>query len=84
MRYLHFSGFMPFHTPIDCPLSARLCSEATLLAIMRILAQAAAKAPTGNTRASFLKFSTEDTMHVSKHPALMTAPCLLKVPGLPT
>lgn len=51
---------------------------------MKILAQAAAKAPTGNTRASFLKFSTEDTMHVSKHPALMTAPCLLKVPGLPT
>ncbi|KAG5269426.1 hypothetical protein AALO_G00201880 [Alosa alosa] len=58
-------------------------SEATLLAIMRILAQAAARAPIGNTRASFLKFSTKETLHVSKHMALMTAPCLLKVPGLP-
>ncbi|XP_031429404.1 cyclin N-terminal domain-containing protein 2 isoform X2 [Clupea harengus] len=58
--------------------------EATLLAIMRILALAAARAPIGSTRASFLKFRTEDTMYVSKHPALMTAPSLLKVPGLQT
>ena len=60
------------------------CSEATLLAIMRILALAAARAPIGSTRASFLKFRTEDTMYVSKHSALMTAPSLLKVPGLQT
>ncbi len=59
-------------------------SEANLLQIMKTLALAAARAPIGNTRATFLKYSSEETMCVSKHPALICAVGLLKLPRLPS
>ncbi|XP_063060522.1 cyclin N-terminal domain-containing protein 2 isoform X2 [Engraulis encrasicolus] len=59
-----------------------LGSEASLLAIMKTLALAAARAPMGNTHATFLKYASEETMCVSKHPALICAVGLLKLPGM--
>ncbi|CAB1349211.1 unnamed protein product, partial [Coregonus sp. 'balchen'] len=44
-------------------------------------AGAAARAQSRETRATFLKYFTAGTMHVSSHPTLLSAPCLL---GLPT
>ncbi|KAG1930631.1 cyclin N-terminal domain-containing protein 2 [Pimephales promelas] len=52
-------------------------SEAALLSIMQIMAMAAARAHTRETRATFIKFSTIQTLHVSMHPALKAAPGLL-------
>ncbi|KAK6296499.1 hypothetical protein J4Q44_G00326410 [Coregonus suidteri] len=61
--------------------SIHVGSETTLLKIMLIQAGAAARAQSRETRATFLKYSTAGTMHVSSHPTLLSAPCLL---GLPT
>ncbi|KAL7878239.1 hypothetical protein AOLI_G00092130 [Acnodon oligacanthus] len=56
-------------------------SEATLCSIMQIMAAAAARASSRESRATFVKYSTPETLQVSLHPALNGAPCLL---GLPT
>ncbi|XP_072551785.1 cyclin-P [Salminus brasiliensis] len=52
-------------------------SEATLGSIMQVMAAAAARAPSRETRATFVKFSTAATLQVSLHPGLTSAPCLL-------
>uniref|UniRef100_A0A8B9L4S4 Cyclin N-terminal domain containing 2 n=1 Tax=Astyanax mexicanus TaxID=7994 RepID=A0A8B9L4S4_ASTMX len=52
-------------------------SEATLHSIMQVMATAAARASSRETRATFVKFSTSATLQVSLHPALSSAPCLL-------
>ncbi|XP_076591389.1 cyclin-P [Chaetodon auriga] len=57
--------------------SVHVGSEAALLKIMHILASAAAKAHTRETCASFIKFSSPETMHVSRHPGLKNACGLL-------
>ncbi|XP_016329898.1 cyclin-P isoform X3 [Sinocyclocheilus anshuiensis] len=57
--------------------SIHIGSEATLLCIMQIMATAAARAHARETRATFIKFSTIQTLHVSMHPALKAAPGLL-------
>ncbi|XP_041849937.1 cyclin N-terminal domain-containing protein 2 [Melanotaenia boesemani] len=59
--------------------SIHVGSEATLLRIMHILANAAAKAHARETCASFIKFSSQETMHVSRHPGLKNAASLLGV-----
>ncbi|KAK3548682.1 hypothetical protein QTP70_016430 [Hemibagrus guttatus] len=56
-----------------------LGSEATLFTIMHIMATAAARAHSQETRATFVKFSTKETLYVSLHPALKSAPCLLSL-----
>ncbi|KAK2848205.1 hypothetical protein Q7C36_009887 [Tachysurus vachellii] len=56
-----------------------LGSEATLFTIMHIMATAAARAHNQETRATFVKFSTKETLYVSLHPALKSAPCLLSL-----
>ncbi|XP_042071787.1 cyclin N-terminal domain-containing protein 2 isoform X2 [Haplochromis burtoni] len=56
--------------------SIHVGSEATLMKIMHILASAAAKA---HTCATFVKFSSPETMHVSRHPGLKNASSLLGV-----
>ncbi|XP_067275614.1 cyclin N-terminal domain-containing protein 2 isoform X2 [Pseudorasbora parva] len=57
--------------------SIHIGSEAALLSIMQIMAMAAARARTRETRATFIKFSTIQTLHVSMHPALKATPGLL-------
>ncbi|XP_055029571.2 cyclin-P [Misgurnus anguillicaudatus] len=57
--------------------SIHIGSEAALFSIMRIMAMAAARAHGHETRATFVKFSTIQTLHVNMHPALKTAPGLL-------
>ncbi|XP_046891943.1 cyclin N-terminal domain-containing protein 2 [Hypomesus transpacificus] len=57
--------------------SINMGSETTLLKIMHIQARAAARAHSRETRATFIKFSTAETMHVSSHPALQSDPSLL-------
>ncbi|XP_043120495.1 cyclin N-terminal domain-containing protein 2 [Puntigrus tetrazona] len=57
--------------------SIHIGSDATLLSIMQIMAMAAARAHARETRATFIKFSTIQTLHVSMHPALKAAPGLL-------
>ncbi|XP_016096871.1 cyclin N-terminal domain-containing protein 2-like [Sinocyclocheilus grahami] len=57
--------------------SIHIGSEATLLSIMQIMAIAAARAHARETRATYIKFSTIQTLHVSMHPALKAAPDLL-------
>lgn len=52
-------------------------SEAVLMKIMHILATAAAKAHTQDTCATFIKFSSPEAMHVSRHPGLKNASGLL-------
>ncbi|XP_056466407.1 cyclin N-terminal domain-containing protein 2 [Gadus chalcogrammus] len=52
-------------------------SETTLLRIMHILAGAAAKAHCQENRGTFVKYSSALTMHVSSHPVLQNASCLL-------
>ncbi|XP_012991559.1 cyclin N-terminal domain-containing protein 2 [Esox lucius] len=59
--------------------SIHMGSEATLLKIMHIQAGAAARAQSRDTCATFLKFSTGETMHVSNHLALQSAPSLLSL-----
>ncbi|XP_068174259.1 cyclin-P [Antennarius striatus] len=59
--------------------SVHVGSETVLMNIMHILANAAAKAHTSSTCASFIKFSSPETMHVSKHPGLKTASSLLSI-----
>ncbi|TKS81316.1 G2/mitotic-specific cyclin-B [Collichthys lucidus] len=54
--------------------SLHVGSETALLRIMHILASAAAKAHTRETCATFIKFSSPETMHVSRHPGLKNAP----------
>ncbi|KAG7333124.1 hypothetical protein KOW79_003259 [Hemibagrus wyckioides] len=56
-----------------------LGSEATLFTIMHIMASGAAQAHNQETRATFVKFSTKETLYVSLHPALKNAPCLLSL-----
>ncbi|XP_029922610.1 cyclin-P isoform X3 [Myripristis murdjan] len=64
--------------------SIHVGSETALLKIMHILAGAAAKAHSRETCATFIKFSSPETMHVSSHPGLRNAPGLLGVPPLHT
>ncbi|XP_077421878.1 cyclin-P isoform X2 [Vanacampus margaritifer] len=52
-------------------------SETVLLRIMQILSGAAARAHTRETCATFIKFSSRETMHVSRHPGLNSASALL-------
>ncbi|XP_019742946.1 cyclin-P isoform X1 [Hippocampus comes] len=52
-------------------------SETVLLRIMQILAAAAAKALAQETCATFIKFSSPETMHVSRHPGLKNTAALL-------
>ncbi|XP_019950503.1 cyclin-P isoform X2 [Paralichthys olivaceus] len=59
--------------------SIHVGSETALLAIMHILANAAAKAHTRETCATFIKFSSPETMHVSRHQGLKNASALLGV-----
>ncbi|XP_035536252.1 cyclin N-terminal domain-containing protein 2 isoform X2 [Morone saxatilis] len=59
--------------------SIHVGSETDLLRIMHILATAAAKAHTRDTCASFIKFSSPETMHVSRHPGLKNASALLGI-----
>ncbi|XP_061639320.1 cyclin N-terminal domain-containing protein 2 isoform X4 [Phyllopteryx taeniolatus] len=54
-------------------------SETVLLSIMQILAGAAARAHTRETCATFIKFSSPETMHVSRHPSLNNTSDLLGV-----
>ncbi|XP_071774267.2 cyclin-P [Centroberyx gerrardi] len=61
--------------------SIHVGSETALLKIMHILAGAAAKAHSRDTCATFIKFSSPETMHISSHPGLKNASGLL---GLPT
>lgn len=56
---------------------ALFSSEPTLLRIMHILAGAAAKASTQETCATFIKFSSAETLQVSRHPGLINAAGLL-------
>lgn len=58
---------------------ATFSSEPTLLRIMHILASAAAKASSRETCATFIKFSTQETLKVSRHPGLKNATGLLGV-----
>ncbi|XP_073345973.1 cyclin-P isoform X1 [Pagrus major] len=59
--------------------SIHVGSETALLRIMHILATAAAKAHTCETCATFIKFSSPETMHISRHPGLNDAPALLGI-----
>ncbi|XP_034459286.1 cyclin N-terminal domain-containing protein 2 isoform X3 [Hippoglossus hippoglossus] len=59
--------------------SIHVGSETALLTMMHILANAAAKAHTRETCATFIKFSSPETMHVSRHPGLKNASALLGV-----
>ncbi|KAM4742229.1 cyclin-P [Anableps anableps] len=59
--------------------SIHVGSEPTLLRIMHILASAAAKASSRETCATFIKFSSSETLQVSRHPGLNNATGLLGV-----
>ncbi|XP_068601813.1 cyclin-P [Brachionichthys hirsutus] len=59
--------------------SVHVGSETVLMSVMHILANAAARAHTSDTSASFIKFSSPETMHVSRHPGLKTASGLLGI-----
>uniref|UniRef100_A0A8C5EM98 Cyclin N-terminal domain-containing protein 2-like n=1 Tax=Gouania willdenowi TaxID=441366 RepID=A0A8C5EM98_GOUWI len=50
--------------------SIHVGSESALLKIMQILASAAVKAHAKETNATYVKFSSPETMHVSSHPGL--------------
>ena len=54
-------------------------SETVLRRIMHILANAAAYAYTRETCATFIKFSSPETMHVSRHPGLKNASGLVAI-----
>uniref|UniRef100_A0A3Q1GP55 Cyclin P n=1 Tax=Acanthochromis polyacanthus TaxID=80966 RepID=A0A3Q1GP55_9TELE len=60
-----------------CLASSIHAGETILLRVMHILASAAAKAHTREICATFIKFSSPETLHVSRHPALKNAPGLL-------
>ncbi|CAL8360942.1 unnamed protein product [Merluccius merluccius] len=64
--------------------SIHIGSETALLRIMHILAAAAAKAHCRENRATFVKYSSAETMYVSSHPVLQNASCLLALPPLQT
>lgn len=51
--------------------------ESAVLSIMSLLAKAAATATAQETCASYIKFSSPEKMHVSRHPALTNASFLL-------
>lgn len=57
--------------------SLHVGNETALLSIIHILAGAAAKALTRDTCASYIKFSSAETMHVSRHPGLQNASTLI-------
>ncbi|MED6256481.1 hypothetical protein ATANTOWER_027192 [Ataeniobius toweri] len=59
--------------------SIHVGSEATLLRIMHILASAAANFNSQETCATFIKFSSPETLQVSRHPGLNNAASLLGV-----
>lgn len=60
--------------------SLHIGNESALLSIMSILANAAATAhTTRETCGTYIKFSSPERMHVSRHPALMNAYLLLGV-----
>ncbi|KAM8903746.1 cyclin-P isoform 3-T3 [Spinachia spinachia] len=53
--------------------SVNVGSEAAMVRIMHILANAASKAHTREACATFIKFSSPETLQVSRHPGLKTA-----------
>ncbi|XP_029028362.1 cyclin N-terminal domain-containing protein 2 [Betta splendens] len=59
--------------------SIHVGSEATLLRIMQILVSPAANAYNNEACATSVKFSSAETLHVSKHPGLKNASALLGV-----
>ncbi|XP_038548805.1 cyclin N-terminal domain-containing protein 2 isoform X2 [Micropterus salmoides] len=59
--------------------SIHVGSETAVLRIMHIMASAAAKAHTQENCASFIKFSSPETMHVSRHQGLKNTAGLLGV-----
>ncbi|XP_070685905.1 cyclin-P isoform X2 [Pempheris klunzingeri] len=59
--------------------SVNVGSDTALLRLMHILANAAAKAHTRETCATFIKFSSPETMHVSRHLGLKNASGLLGI-----
>ncbi|KAJ8400415.1 hypothetical protein AAFF_G00397980 [Aldrovandia affinis] len=59
--------------------SLHVCREPTLTRIIQILAVAVSEVQGRETRASFMKFSSSNTLYVSAHPALQSAPCLLRL-----
>lgn len=59
--------------------SLHVGKESALLSVMSILAKAAATAHTRETCATYIKFSSPEKMHVSRHPALMNAYLLFNV-----
>ncbi|KAM7413488.1 hypothetical protein PAMA_020736 [Pampus argenteus] len=59
--------------------SIHVGSETVLLRIMHFLAKAATKAHTRENCATFIKFSSPETMNVSRHPGLKNASGLLGV-----
>ncbi|XP_061074202.1 cyclin N-terminal domain-containing protein 2 [Conger conger] len=63
--------------------SLHICSEPTLQRIMHSLAVTASRAQGRETRASFVKFSTAKTLHVSAHLGLQSCPYLLGPAGAP-
>lgn len=54
-----------------------VCSEAALLRAVHVLASAAAKASSQEGCATFIKFSSPESMQVSRHPRLKNASALL-------
>ncbi|XP_057695147.1 cyclin N-terminal domain-containing protein 2 isoform X1 [Corythoichthys intestinalis] len=54
-------------------------SETVLLRIIQILAGAAARAQTRETSPTFIKFSSRETMHVSRHPGLNNVSTLMGI-----
>lgn len=69
--------FKIFHPNYLC--TSVFFSESVLLRIMYILSNAAAKAYTQETCATFIKYSSPETMHVSRHPGLKNASRLLGI-----
>ncbi|XP_069574991.1 cyclin-P isoform X2 [Brachyistius frenatus] len=59
--------------------SIHVGSETILLKIMHILASTASKTNTRETSATFVKFSSPETLHVSRHPGLKSTQGLLGV-----
>lgn len=62
-----------------CVCVCHWCSEAVLLRAMHILATAATHASNQETCAPYMKFSSPEAMHVSRHPRLKSASALLAV-----
>lgn len=83
-KYKHFNGIVYLNVWSEIFIAwffiSHCCSEAILFSIMQIMAMSAARAHGHETRATFIKFSTIQTLHVSMHPALKTTSGLLGLP----